>query len=334
MFLFAVVPAQAAITAQDVIDRAIEAQGGSEALEAVGAQRQIGTTKIFMRDELIRDAPFLLLGDGHGRSYYETPRSPVPLSDQLVFAFDGESGWTQNDGALAPYAMPAEEVNAEEEAWPYFFRLKERGVSIAYVGESSANGVACHELEYSFAEGHVERVFFRIDDGLLHMRRRNIVTSIGDAEVEYTASDYQRVGSVLLAHTNQSYFPPDERHVRTVEKWELNPAFRGDEFTLPVPPPLTELDRKALVGCFSTDGGVGITVRDTPQGLALQIGEEPEAVLTSVSKTYFLYRRFAQEKSKSRMANVFFQDFPEGRAQRVLIINSSWEPLQARRKAQ
>ncbi len=317
-------------TAQEVIERAIGAQGGTRALRSIISQRQTGTLTI-TKDDFFRESFFLIIADGPTRSYYESPVNAAPFSDKLIFASDGAISWTQNDGALAPYRMPDEEVSSYDEEWPFFFDLEKRGVHVKLVGKEPAGGVSCTRLDYTFDGGREEQVYFREDNGLLHLHRKTIATSIGDAVREQTWLDYRSKGDMLLAHTTEILFLPDELHVRKIETWDINPDLDDDIFMMPIPPPPNAAVTQSLLGEYQTTDGTMISVSATDAGLRLRLGDEPAVALTPVTHTFYMYRRFADDKANSRMANVYFEHFPQGKAARLRIVNSEWNPIRGRR---
>ena len=92
---------------EQVVARAVEGLGGEAALKSVTTLTVRGTTTI-TAGSFHQSRPFVHHAKRPSKSYYETPLG----SRKLIFATNGTMAWTQNDGALAPYAMPEAEARS------------------------------------------------------------------------------------------------------------------------------------------------------------------------------------------------------------------------------
>ncbi len=275
--------------AAEIIKQAIAAHGGKTALRSIHTQREIGKTTIYLKGEVFRESDYLSLQQAPDKFYKESPTGLPPFHEKLIFATDGKTSWTQNDGALAPYALPPEEsFPVSEEAYPYFFTLCERGVRVIYQGAMDLDGESVHHLSYIFADERVEDAYFEAGGGLLREVSRNIQTSQGPALSRRRWLDYRPVSGVLLAHRQESIFPPDEHHVSLISKLEINVELADHLFQLPPRPVLGPEHLQRLAGRFRASDQVFIIVH-SDAGLTIELpGKAPE-VMIPVTPERFLF---------------------------------------------
>jgi len=275
-----------------VIARAVDALGGEEALKAVRTITVRGTTTI-TAGKFYQSNSFVHYARRPGKSYYETP-----LGDgKLIFATNGTMAWTQNDGALAPYAMPEDEARSvirQATFEPFYFNLEERRITVEYLGEHDVSSLdpdmakeRLEGLRYSHPDGDDIDVYFSLDTGRLRMTSRSIQTSIGPTETQMWFGDYRQVGDVLVPHDTRSLFP-GETHVTVVETVDFNEPIDDAVFELPPPPRLSEGHLDALAGVYSVPPGETVRITRDGSSLIYQNNDGPAMQMTAAADTLFL----------------------------------------------
>ncbi len=300
--------------ALQVIQRAVQAQGGEAALRSEHSRRETGTQTILLRGEVFREASYLRLQKSPNQSYLETPANLPPFTEKLIFATDGTTSWTQNDGALAPYALPpAEGFKRDEEAHPFYFTLCERGVQVSYVGREELDGEVVDHLRYLTPDPQLDAprqadVYFTADTGLPREVTRTLETSQGTALSRYRLFEYRRVGNQtenlpILPHRTESLFPPDERHINVVESLEINVEIPDSAFRPPAAPELSEQQLRRLAGTYELDG-TSLTISRHQGELWIQLPAKPRERLIAVTRERFLFQD--GRGAGSAMGNVQF----------------------------
>jgi hypothetical protein len=300
-----------------VIARAVDALGGEGALKAVNTITVRGTTTI-TAGKFYQSNPFVHHAKRPGKSYYETPLG----SRRLIFATNGEMAWTQNDGALAPYAMPenqARSVIRQAVFEPFYFDLEARRITVEFLGEHDVFSLdpdmemeRLRGLRYAHPDGDSIDVFFSLDTGRLRMTSRGIQTSIGPTEAQKWFGGYRQVGGVAVAHESFSLFP-GEKHVTVLEAVEINEPIADSVFELLPPPRLAHSDLDALAGVYTIPQDETIRVHRDGDALVYQNGDGPALKMTAVADTLFLVR------SGRDMYNVIFARPADGASESLTL---------------
>jgi len=275
-----------------VIARAVEGLGGEAALKGVSTITVGGTTTI-TAGSFHQSRPFVHHAKRPSKSYYETPLG----SRKLIFATNGTMAWTQNDGALAPYAMPENEARAvvdQARFEPFYFDLEKHGITVSYLGEHDVASLdpdmdreRLEGLRYLHPDGDSIEVYFDLETGRLRMTSRNIQTSIGPTETQKWFGDYRRVGPIFVAHESFSLFP-GEKHVTVVETVVVNEPIDDDVFELAPPPTLGEGHLDALAGVYTIEPDETVRIRRAGNALIYQSTDGPALEMTAVADTLFL----------------------------------------------
>ena len=281
---------EGSLTTEDIVSNSVEASGGIDHLNAVQTRIYQGETTI-TAGEFHQTESFTLYEKRPGKSYYETP-----IGDRkLIFATNGQMGWTQNDGALAPYAMPNSEARGvlRRSVFDRFLiGMAKRGVLVSYLGTRAITAIddvlppeVLHELVYVYPDGDSVLSYFDPDTHLLRMTERKMETSIGPTLVQVYHSAYRNVEGIQISHEWTTLFP-GEKHVSKIRSVRIGDDIPDDQFEMPAPPGLTSTQRLAVTGVYAfTDRDVTIElIADTLYYRA----EEDNFVMIPVADTLFL----------------------------------------------
>lgn len=293
------------LTADNIIGNAIEAYGGESALKGITSKITQGTTLIYLNDSLFRSTPYLSYQKSPAKSYYVSPPGGEAYQERLIFASNGSSSWTQNDGALHPYPQPqAEHTNTKGEDFPYLFTLKERGINMQYMETIREEGLTLHRVDYKQAHS-TEEVYFNATNWLIFKTRRFIETSQGGAELIKHFRDYRDVSGTQVPFRIESFFPPRELNVHLINKMEINTEVDDEIFEFPEAPDVDTSTLDRFTGNYRLSQDASIRIFREGERLYVSTQNQPKISAQVVSEDFLMYRD--GEGNGSRMANVFLK---------------------------
>ena len=217
----------------EIIAKYYQAAGGLDKFKAVNAMRITG---------------HMTLGQGMEAAF--TRLSKRPNLQRLDFtlqgmtgtqAYDGQTAWMFMPfmGQTAPEVMPADLAkNMDEEAdfdGP-LVGYKERGIQVELVGPEQVEGASAFKLKVTLKSGDVTYYFIDAQESLpirteskrtMQGREFNIVTSLGD---------YKPEGGLLMPHSIQVTGQGPGIQGFVIDKVELNPTLKDDDFKMPPKP--------------------------------------------------------------------------------------------------
>ncbi|MCE7992141.1 MAG: hypothetical protein HEP71_09175 [Roseivirga sp.] len=293
------------LTAESIIANAIEAYGGEEALRGISSKTIQGTTLIYIYDSLFRSSPYLSYEKSPSKSHYVSPPGGEGYGERLIFASNGSSSWTQNDGALHPYRQPPEEHrNSGGEDFPYLFTLEERGVAVQYIETISEEGLTLHRVDY-ISENSTQEVYFNASTWLIFKMRRYIETSQGRAENIRFYRDYRDVSGTRVSFRTESFFPPRELDVHLINKMEINTPLDDSLFEFPEAPELTVTELDRFTGSYRISAETTIQIVRENSTLLVSVNDGPGVAAQIVAPDFLMYRDGVGDGS--RVANVFIK---------------------------
>jgi len=184
-------PAASLPTADQVLDKFVQAAGGADALQKVTTRSGKGNIKVGGRElsiEVLSKAPDKRVSITH-----------TPNGDNVT-AFDGHSGWLGNPGGRPPRDMNAAE--AEGARFDAAFNLPlELKKMFDQFRVRSADKIADHEVVQliGIKQGHPPvRLFFDQQSGLLVRSIRYAETPLGRNPVQLDYADYRDQNGVKV----------------------------------------------------------------------------------------------------------------------------------------
>jgi len=228
----------AAPTAEELIEKNLEAKGGREALAATRSARVNG--KMSMGG---MEAPFV----------YEW-KAPDKLRIEFTIqgmtgiqAYDGETGWM-----VMPFMgkTDAEKMSPEDTAMLKddadfrgpLFDPESKGYTVAYAGEEDVEGTPTYKLELTKETGEVSHLYLD-QEYFLEIKQDSKRTVRGqEVESETAIGDYKEVGGLMMAHSHDvtTSMAPGGGQTMTFESIELNPEIPDERFAMPAPTPPAE----------------------------------------------------------------------------------------------
>lgn len=225
-----------ALTADQVIARHLEAEGGVARMKAVKSRRMSGhlvgaPMEILLVAENRRPASF---------------RVDVMLQGQTQSTgFDGKAGWRVNPfagygGSKAAEPMTADEVKDAEVQADMDGPLVDyaaKGHKVEYLGTESVEGAPAHKLRVTLKNGNTTTMYFDADSFLKVKETSKRVMRGQEVEIESVFGDYKEVGGLLFPHSvEQGAVGMPQRQKIQMDKVELDVALADDRFRTPPAP--------------------------------------------------------------------------------------------------
>lgn len=218
-------------TADEIIEKHLQAMGGKDKLKAVQSERITG--KMVMGQGM--EAPFTL----------EMSR-PNKMRMEFTFqgmtgvqAFDGKTGWSVMPfmGKTDPEAMPEEEVKRMQEQSDMdglLLDYKEHGRTVELVGKEELEGTPVYKLKVTQKSGDVFNVYIDAEQYLQLKQAGKTKVRGQEIESETIFGDFKKVDGLVFPHSiEQKAAGMPGGMVMTVSKIELNPSVTDSRFTMP-----------------------------------------------------------------------------------------------------
>lgn len=186
--------AASAMTADELIAKAIEAQGGAAALKAVNSAKATGkfmTQGLEIPYTMVMVRPNLMRIDA------------AVMGMSIVQCFDGTGGWSINPmtGSQDPQAMSGMEAKA--------FRLQAdidgqlvdyaaKGYTVEYVGAEDVEGTAAQHLRLDTKQDIVLDFWFDAESFLLLKQNMKMKVDQGEFETQNYPSDYRQQSGLTI----------------------------------------------------------------------------------------------------------------------------------------
>jgi outer membrane lipoprotein-sorting protein len=218
-------------TADELIEKNIQAKGGREKLKAMNTLRMTG--KMTMGQGM--EAPFTMEMARPNKMRVEFTIQGMTG----IQAYDGQKGWLLMPfmGKKDPEEMPADQVKVMQEQADFdgvLVDYKEKGHQVEYLGKDQMEGTPVHKLKVTKKSGDVNTIYLDAETFLeLKVAGK---TKMGDREIEGETmlGDYKEVGGVVMAHSiEQKAVGMPAGMVMTIEKVEVNPDLSADRFAMP-----------------------------------------------------------------------------------------------------
>jgi outer membrane lipoprotein-sorting protein len=230
----AALPAAAAkMSADDIVNKNIDAKGGRKKMEAVKSMRVEGSIDL-----------------GGGMQAPFTAEFKRPNQVRLEFnvqgmtgiqAYDGDIGWQVMPfaGTTTPTQMSDSEVKNVAEMADFdgpLFDYADKGSQIELVGEEEIEGTPAYKLKMTKKSGDVA-IYYLDADAFLEIKVEQEREFQGSKiEVEESYGSYKEVGGLVMAHSIQQK-PKGSPQGQTItfEKVELNVDLDDSRFKMPEP---------------------------------------------------------------------------------------------------
>jgi hypothetical protein len=224
--------AAGAQTADDIVNKHIQAMGGLDKIKSVKTLRMTG--KMVMGQGM--EAPMTI----------ETAR-PNKLRVEFTFqgmtgvqGFDGTKGWQVMPfmGKTEPEELPAEQVEQMKEQADIDGLLvgyKDKGSTVEYLGKGDLEGTPVEKIKLTKKNGDVVTFFIDAESYLVLKQAAKITMMGQQVEGEAILGDYKQVDGITYPFSmeQKAQGAPGAGMVMSFEKIEVNPELDGSRFDMP-----------------------------------------------------------------------------------------------------
>lgn len=217
-------------TADELIAKSIQAQGGADKMKAMQSVKMSGKMKMGPME-----APFVIT-----KARPEQMRMDFTIQGMTATqAFDGSNGWM-----IMPFQGKKDAVNMPEDMVKAFrdeadfdgpmIDYKTKGNKVEYIGKEDVQGSPTYKLKVTTKSGAETMVFLDADSSLpirIEGKRKMQGT---DVETETTIGDYKQVDGMMFPFSIESHpkGKPAGQSI-AIEKVEINPKIDAASFVMP-----------------------------------------------------------------------------------------------------
>lgn len=222
----------AAQTADDLVDKYVQAKGGHDKLKSVQSIRVTG--KMSMGGGMEAPVSMEMLPPSH------KVRMDFTLQGMTgTQAYDGTSGWQVMPfmGKTDPEAMSADDLKEIKENADFqgpLFDYKEKGNKVEYLGKADLEGTPVYKLKLTEKSGDVTTIYLDADS-YLELKEESTKMMRGQpTDLETTFGDYRKIDGVTMPfviETKPKGAP--QKQTITVDKVEVNADIPASRFDMP-----------------------------------------------------------------------------------------------------
>lgn len=220
-------------SADEIVAKYYQAAGGLDKFKAVNAMRISGHMTLGQGME----APFTRISKRPNMQRLDFTLQGMTATQ----AYDGKTAWmfVPFMGQTAPELMPPDMAkNMDEEAdfdGP-LVGYKDRGIQVELVGQEQVEGANTYKLKVTMKSGDV--TYYFVDaEGWLPIRTESKRTVQGrEFDIVTSLGDYKAEGGLLMPHSIQVSGQGPGVQGFVIEKVELNPTVKDEDFKMPPKP--------------------------------------------------------------------------------------------------
>jgi outer membrane lipoprotein-sorting protein len=218
-------------TADELIEKNIQAKGGREKIKAVQTLRMTGNMDI---------------GQGAKAPFTVEMKRPHKVRMEFVIqgmtgvqAYDGSGGWAVMPfmGKKEPEAMSADDLKGMEDQADFegpLFDYKAKGSQVELLGKENVEGTPAYKLKLTKKNGDISYIYLDAD-AYLEIKEVGKRKFRGqEVEFESTSGDYKTVEGLVFPFSLSSKpkGAPSGQTI-TVQKLEVNPSVDDTRFAMP-----------------------------------------------------------------------------------------------------
>jgi outer membrane lipoprotein-sorting protein len=237
--------ALSAQTADEVVEKYIQAKGGRDKIKSVKTMRF--TAKMTMGQGMEAPVVMELVPPEHKLRMEFTIQGMTGTQ-----AYDGAKGWQVMPflGKTDPEPMTGDDLkeakeNADLVEGP-LYNYKDKGNKVEYLGKGDLEGTPVQKLRLTEKDGDVTTIYFDADS-YLELKDETTRTIRGQAtDLETTFGNYKQVEGLTMPFTIETKAKgAPAAQVITIEKIELNTAIPASRFDMPKVAKKTEAPKDA-----------------------------------------------------------------------------------------
>jgi len=229
-------------TADEIINKHLQARGGKDKIKAVQSVRMTG--KLVMGQGM--EAPITM-----ELARPNKMRMEFTLQGMTgIQAYDGKGGWSVMPfmGKTEPEAMSDDDIKQAEDQADMDGMLvdyKDKGHQVEYVGKEDVEGTPAYKLKVTKKNGDVVNVYIDADSYMEIKQAGKLKIRGQELESQSTFGDFKTVdGLVFPFSIEQKAQGAPAGMVISVSKIEVNPTLETSRFTMPAAKPAPAGEKK------------------------------------------------------------------------------------------
>jgi hypothetical protein len=221
----------AAQTADELVQKNIEARGGAARLKAITTLRIVRTYGTFGAN-----IPVTVTKKREG--LHRTDQA-LPGRPTVIRGIDASGAWESINGKVSrrPADQESELRELDADFDGFLVDYKAKGHAVEYVGRERAGGIDTHKLKVTLKSGAVRHVWLDADTYLERRHEGTMTMPDGKVPVIVTFAEWKDVQGVKFPFAideERNSFPPQTFAIYT-ERVEINPAVDDTVFAMPQP---------------------------------------------------------------------------------------------------
>jgi hypothetical protein len=225
--------ALSAQTADELVEKYIQAKGGRERIKAVKAMRF--TAKMTMGQGMEAPVVMELVPPEHKLRMEFTLQGMTGIQ-----AYDGTSGWQVMPflGKTDPEALSGDDLKEAKENADLLegplFNYKDKGNKVEYLGKGDLEGTPVQKLKLTEKDGDVTTIYLDADTSLELKEETSRIIRGQATDVETTFGNFKQVEGLTVAYTVETKVKgAPAPQLITVDKVEINPTIPAGRFDMP-----------------------------------------------------------------------------------------------------
>ena len=216
-------------SADDILNKMIDAMGGRKAMEAITDQTSSGSIELTQMGL-----------SGTVTNYFKRPnktRMDIEVMGMVITqAFDGETAWMVNPQTGSSEEMPeqmAEFAKRDSMGDDAFLNPKKHGITYTAKGKEEVDGKECFVLEQKYSDGYVATLYIDAKTYLIYKTKGMNINQMGvEVEQESVMTDYKKINGLMSPHTMTQYQDGEEFLVFTLEEVKYNTGLEDSFFEM------------------------------------------------------------------------------------------------------
>lgn len=218
-------------TADEVIEKHVEALGGIQNIQAVKSMKIVGSVKM-----MGMEFPFTSYNVTPDKFYFELSVQGKSIKQ----AFDGTTAWAVNPmgGSPVPEVVEGDEASNIKERTRIFDKLvtyKEDGAGVELLGKEQMNNADVFKIKYTGPDGKEITYFLSTSDFMIVKIQKKIKIQGSEMDSETLYSNYKKIDDVVIAYSFEvnTKNSPMGTQVVIIDKIELNQNVEDKIFSMP-----------------------------------------------------------------------------------------------------
>jgi len=216
-------------TADDILKKMIEAQGGRTVLEGIKDSTYSGSMEMIM------------MGISGSATMYQKEPNMMRMDAEVMGmtftqAYDGQTAWMTNPQTGATEEMPENQAEyAKREAMGYSSILNPEkfGITFTYKGKEKIGEKEYFILEQLFSDGYKMTNYVDPETYLIYKTKAMSLNQMGvEVENETFPSDYKKVEGIMVPHTITIYQDGEEYMKITLTDIRFNSGLEDSFFKM------------------------------------------------------------------------------------------------------